>query len=1094
MKADRPTGASNCPKPEDWARLAVGLQLPERDALLEHAATCPACADRLRDLCDAAAIDAREEHADMPSLPRMAIDSPQARRKLAAAMARNPDSSWQVWRLPLAAMLVAALGVGAWMLTRVTGGPPLHQLTLAYSARRSLELQIPGAAYAPVRIERGAAPRLADLPAALLESEVLIRRHLDSRPDDPAWLHAQGRAALLQWDFDGAIRAFQTAADLGIRSPEFLVDFASAYFERAERLGAALDYAGAVEKLGQALAMQPYYPPALFNRAVVYGKLFQYDPAIADFEEYLRRETDAGWRAEARKRLEELRARRAAVFGKGPAPESLRGELDLEGAMTSGLREFLRGAFPELEETAAAFANRHGDPWLLETVHLPRSPELVRAISALSELARVRVAAGGQYDRLSGEIRFLEASILPAPLRVWRDYELLYRRTRTAAVADCPDTAVLRVAAHPYPWFGAQFALESSLCAAARQDFAGASALVDDAADLARKHTLQATLIRVPNFRGQRLVDTGFCREGMQMAMESLATLEGGGYPLRRAYDFQVIVLKAAAQLGLPNTAYGATTMMAGISESAGTPLFHMIAHSQQAQFALALGRRDEATRAYTAAETAFRYLGGNADARAAWRVTRSGWLELHGDRPGLYAMLKDARGDAHSPKENLYFNRKLIAALCRLELQAGQPSAVVRLGEAFWADAAKVESTDRGGARSYLPEIESVSRCLAAAYVRDGRPEAALAAWQRFVGLRRRLMGDRRPEAARTSVAVGSAVLTIAELNGGAALWLTTSEGTEFSWAAGTYAALMERVRLLRRLASLASVPEEHVAREARRLWATLFPSGLHGATRLAVQASGEWNALPLATFSYAEEGKDVDFSFLPFGGSSTVMPVRPDHVNIVAATTFAHGIGGLPPILSTLDEEMAAVSSAFPERSAWHGEEATARRLESAAMMPGVLHFAGHAIPWAGGIALVVAPDAGDVSADGRAGIWTMARPRQMQADLAVFSACRTGEFDDPGTVWPGQLPEAALLAGANQVVATLWEVDSAATAEWMKRFYHYLAAGQPTPAAIRMAGRDLRSIGGWTHPRYWAGFAGYARGAPEGSVREAGTPGSN
>jgi len=141
-------------------------------------------------------------------------------------------------------------------------------------------------------------------------------------------------------------------------------------------------------------------------------------------------------------------------------------------------------------------------------------------------------------------------------------------------------------------------------------------------------------------------------------------------------------------------------------------------------------------------------------------------------------------------------------------------------------------------------------------------------------------------------------------------------------------------------------------------------------------------------------------------------------------------------------------------------------------------VLHFSGHAIPWQGGIGLLTAPDPTDPDPNGRLGVWTMSRTRRVLSELAVFAACNTGEFDDPGTVRPGQLPEAALLGGAKRVVATLWDVDSAATAAWSGSFYRQLISGRDAASALRLAAEDMRSRSPWRHPRYWAAFALYAR----------------
>ena len=74
------------------------------------------------------------------------------------------------------------------------------------------------------------------------------------------------------------------------------------------------------------------------------------------------------------------------------------------------------------------------------------------------------------------------------------------------------------------------------------------------------------------------------------------------------------------------------------------------------------------------------------------------------------------------------------------------------------------------------------------------------------------------------------------------------------------------------------------------------------------------------------------------------------------------------------------------------------------------------------------------------------------------------------------PGQLAVSLLLAGGRNVVAALWDVDSAATVAWNRLFYGYLAAGQSPAIALNSASNRLRAMPGWESPKYWAGFALY------------------
>ena len=64
--------------------------------------------------------------------------------------------------------------------------------------------------------------------------------------------------------------------------------------------------------------------------------------------------------------------------------------------------------------------------------------------------------------------------------------------------------------------------------------------------------------------------------------------------------------------------------------------------------------------------------------------------------------------------------------------------------------------------------------------------------------------------------------------------------------------------------------------------------------------------------------------------------------------------------------------------------------------------------------------------------------------------------------------------MYAGAQRVMASLWQVDDQATAELMKRFYHGMLKENLRPApALRAAQIEMSKCSRWSSPYYWAGF---------------------
>jgi len=94
-------------------------------------------------------------------------------------------------------------------------------------------------------------------------------------------------------------------------------------------------------------------------------------------------------------------------------------------------------------------------------------------------------------------------------------------------------------------------------------------------------------------------------------------------------------------------------------------------------------------------------------------------------------------------------------------------------------------------------------------------------------------------------------------------------------------------------------------------------------------------------------------------------------------------------------------------------------------------------------------------------------------LQAELAVLSACVTSR----GRMVEGEgsfaLSRGFLAAGARRVVASLWSVDDASTAALMGSFFRHLDPDRPYAAALRDARRTVRANGKWKAPFYWAPF---------------------
>lgn len=95
-------------------------------------------------------------------------------------------------------------------------------------------------------------------------------------------------------------------------------------------------------------------------------------------------------------------------------------------------------------------------------------------------------------------------------------------------------------------------------------------------------------------------------------------------------------------------------------------------------------------------------------------------------------------------------------------------------------------------------------------------------------------------------------------------------------------------------------------------------------------------------------------------------------------------------------------------------------------------------------------------------------------LQAELVVLSACQTGLGKDVKGEGLVGLTRGFMYAGATRVVASLWKVDDAATAQLMSYFYQEMFSNQKKPAAaLRAAQLKMAKQRAWKSPYYWAGF---------------------
>lgn len=140
-------------------------------------------------------------------------------------------------------------------------------------------------------------------------------------------------------------------------------------------------------------------------------------------------------------------------------------------------------------------------------------------------------------------------------------------------------------------------------------------------------------------------------------------------------------------------------------------------------------------------------------------------------------------------------------------------------------------------------------------------------------------------------------------------------------------------------------------------------------------------------------------------------------------------------------------------------------------------VVHFATHGLinnqhPELSGIVLSLVDEKGQPQ-NGFLRLYDLYNLK-LSADLVVLSACQTAlgkEIKGEGLVG---LTRGFMYAGAPRVVASLWQIDDRASAEFMKRFYDGMLVRKLRPAAaLRAAQTSMQKDKRWHQPHYWAAF---------------------
>jgi tetratricopeptide (TPR) repeat protein len=1133
-----------CPEPGEWLRLVNGeAHPPQEDELMAHAAACGPCAARLRQgLRLLSAEVSAEESAELAAL---ASASDEWQSWLAAGLARTPRRTahgkplgWYLWAgAGMAASLALAVGLTLWWQHVHT---PERLLAEAYSRSRIFQMRMPGAGFAEVTPQthlRGSGTGRE--ASKLLDARARIEQHLESAPDSPHWLQLEARADLLEEKFDPAVDILDRLLAAGPVTASLLEDDATAYFQRGTATGSENDRATALDYLRRADELNPGDPVVLFNEAVAMEDRGQVMNAVETWNRYLRFERDPRWLAEGRARLaaleqklNQLKTHQSRMEQYLVTPQSMRA-LSANSAALAAIDEELSSsllprllipAFPLpvdrsrgspcdpnclaarelLHALAGSLERNHQDPWLTQLLPAGSSPpndQFPEAAHVLGQAIGADVAgdyAHGQQWALKARGLFHRLGNAAGEDRA--AVEQAYALQVLSNIPGCYRAAHPLLGHNPqFAWIQIHAFTEDSACDPAPGTGAEDNPAFLRAVSLAQNRHYTLLELRARNWLGAAAVDTGDVENAWHIYLGTVRRFWSGDYPAYRLYttlsgleEIEETTPRVHHSLLLQREAV--ETLEQSLNRGMiPAERFHLAAVSiragavPEAQEQMRLAQQELA--ASDGGKSIRGFLVENENAMASLYLDR-------GDLANAAKMLQTAHGDMEG-ENNSYHRREYALAHGRLELAQGHPETAESLLRAALIEEERLAA--RGGTENITQaeQDRDMYAVLAGVWLAQGRPaEQVLALWERY---RLRILGKRVSSCAAKGLAClePGLVSAIRRLGQGRVLGqivlfdrvlLYQAMGKQVRWTSTPVGReeLLADVAPLERAVSSPATSQDSVDWAARRvgslLLRSLTESSQPGAP-LFIEPDPVLGNLPWPAVEANGRpiGLQVDLEEMP----SLLLSPRPGTLMasakgpLVVGASLSPGQDNLLP--EVLDEARAVARFGRNPNLLLAGQATEAEvtaRLETAP----AIHFAGHATQRDGATWLLLAHSAGGKSyLDGN----LLRRYPPRAARLAVFSACSTGKREEGWNHGMGDIVNTLAALGVPDVVATRWQIDSAAAVPMMDAFYGGLAQGFTVPRALTAARQSLIRDARYHHPYYWAAY--YASGSGNSNLSQ-------
>ena len=288
-------------------------------------------------------------------------------------------------------------------------------------------------------------------------------------------------------------------------------------------------------------------------------------------------------------------------------------------------------------------------------------------------------------------------------------------------------------------------------------------------------------------------------------------------------------------------------------------------------------------------------------------------------------------------------------------------------------------------------------------------------------------------------------------------------------------YKVMIKQELLRKKLLDLKNLLEnystiEFVSKELNDLLISKLADKLHPYSHLSIIPHGVLYYLSFAILPYEESSMVDRFKIRYLDRVSDLLAMESfkpsSHPKVLALghpPEFAQGLSFIP-------KEIDAIGRSFRNIKALKRDKAQESYLKAKGQEYDIIHIAAHSemnpINPAQSFLKLEASD----EEDGKLHVSELLG-QNWQSELITISSCESGISTEKRGEELFSFYNSLRMAGAKNMVTSLWRINDVASAMVMKRFYRYLAEGKPPASALQMAQIAIRAH--LPHPAYWAAF---------------------